>query len=147
MRYTCVHVAFQMQYKSKELAEMQSVGHRRETTIPQKDSLCQDEPDRSFWSLFPTAWGAGYSVSCTNTAHVIPAWLSLNLTGALELPQGCTELKTYNLSIPTPCPSRLPEILVREKKPQFNISAFPHFSFVPMLSTNNKMYHAPLTTS
>lgn len=111
----CVPVVFEMKYESKELGEMQGVGHRRKTdfgSFPLSVKLTLAEAAGNF---FPTAWGAGYSVSCTNTAQGIPTWLSFGLTAALELPQGCTELKNNNLSIPAPCPSRLPEILETER--------------------------------
>lgn len=151
MRYTYVHVVFHMQYKSRELGEMQGVGHRRETVIlevSQRDSLCQAEPGRSCWSLLPTVWAAGYWVSYTNIAQVIPTWFSLGLTGALELAQGCTEPKTYNFTVhPCSLPQQTAWNSGEGKKPRFNISASPHSSLVHMLRTNNKMYHAPLITS
>lgn len=109
--------------------------------------LSVPEPGRSCWSLLPTVWGAGYSASYTNVAQVTPTWLSLGLTAVLELPQRCTELKNLLFVHPCSLHQQSPWSSGEGRKPRFNISVSPCSSLVRMLRTNNKIYHAPMTTS
>lgn len=108
--------------------------------VSQSDSLCQAEPGSIWWvtSFHSQRCRLPSSCPCTNTGQMKTWWHSLGPTAALEVPQECTEFKSYVFSIPAPCHIRLPGVLERQRSHRSFSLHPPPSSLVLMLRATRK---------
>lgn len=123
--------------------EVQGEDYKRESAMAEeshcgtmqypKVTLCQAGGGSTCWVTSSHSQQRKLLRSCpsTNTAQKITTWHSLGLTAALELPQECTEFKSHDLSLSSPCPSRTSWGLERERS-HSSSSLHPHTPHSPM---------------
>lgn len=142
-----------LRYESGEQGEAQGAGHERDTAtaeesplwkraghhaVSQSCSLCQAEPSSTCWGTSSYSRRCGLPSSCprTDRAWTTGTWHGLGLTAALELPQEHTAFQSHNLSIPAPCPTRLPWVWEKERSHSSSSLHPPHTHACPYAEGN-----------